>query len=430
MMEVVEATEELSLPETRTHMREGDQVIFWAGRDRVTAVTLKKDAIFCNKFGDFHHNDAINHPFGIVIRSKRAKKGKGSEKEGFVYVLRPTPELFTAGALQHRTQIIYTLDISVITLYLELKPGSRVLESGTGSGSLSRAFARTIAPTGHLHTFEFHEVRATEARKDFAREGLSHLITVTHRDVCSKEGFGMPPSSVDAVFLDLPSPWEALDSAADALRSGGRLCTYAPCVEQVQKVCEKLRELGFSELQTIEVRLRPYALRTNVIEKYDFSAFPGFGAFAPPPSSSASSELDVQLQQFQDINEEDEENEKNGGEDNGYANETEDKEKGKKKEEEEEEEGAEAQSKNNRQQRRNSRNKRGPKGGKKRTREQISTTEEDEEAEAEEENEHEHAELIQQIRNSRPAVVKEKRMLIQPVGEIRGHTSFLTFARK
>ncbi|KAL6042754.1 tRNA (adenine(58)-N(1))-methyltransferase catalytic subunit trmt61a [Balamuthia mandrillaris] len=427
MMEVVAPTEGLSLPETRTHMQEGDQVIFWAGRDRVTAVILKKDAIFRNKFGDFHHNDAINHPFGIVIRSKRAKKGKGSEKEGFVYVLRPTPELFTAGALQHRTQIIYTLDISVITLYLELKPGSRVLESGTGSGSLSRAFARTIAPTGHLHTFEFHEVRATEARKDFAREGLSHLITVTHRDVCSKEGFGMPPSSVDAVFLDLPSPWEALDSAADALRSGGRLCTYAPCVEQVQKVCEKLRELGFSELQTIEVRLRPYALRTNVIEKYDFSAFPGFGAFAPPPSSSSSSGLDVQLQ-FQDINEEDEENEKNGDEENEYENETGDKDKGKKKEEEEEEEGAEAP-KNNRQQRRNSRNKRGPKGGKKRTREQISNNEEEEAAE-EEENDQEHAELIQQIRNSRPAVVKEKRMLIQPVGEIRGHTSFLTFARK
>ena len=35
---------------------------------------------------------------------------------------------------------------------------------GTGSGSMSHSLIRTIAPSGHLHTFEFHAERAEKAR--------------------------------------------------------------------------------------------------------------------------------------------------------------------------------------------------------------------------------------------------------------------------
>ena len=36
--------------------------------------------------------------------------------------------------------------------------------TGTGSGSMSHSLIRTIAPTGHLHTFEFHAERAEIAK--------------------------------------------------------------------------------------------------------------------------------------------------------------------------------------------------------------------------------------------------------------------------
>ena len=36
--------------------------------------------------------------------------------------------------------------------------------SGTGSGSVSHSIVAAVAPTGHLYTYDFHEVRLKEAR--------------------------------------------------------------------------------------------------------------------------------------------------------------------------------------------------------------------------------------------------------------------------
>lgn len=93
----------------------------------------------------------------------------------------------------------------------------RVVESGTGSGSLSTSIIRSIFPGGHLFTYEFNQVRSEKAREEFDRLGFveQKLVTVTHRDVLSngfllnneEEGTVLvSEESIDAVFLDLPRP--------------------------------------------------------------------------------------------------------------------------------------------------------------------------------------------------------------------------------
>ena len=83
-----------------------------------------------------------------------------------------------------RTQILYSTDIAMVGLQLELWPGSLVVESGTDSGLLSHALARTLAPRGHLHTSDFRAERVQKARVEFAEHGLGDLVTASHSDVC------------------------------------------------------------------------------------------------------------------------------------------------------------------------------------------------------------------------------------------------------
>lgn len=173
-----------------------------------------------------------------------------TNKKHYVFILRPNSDAHTR-CLSQRTQILYTPDISQVCFRLMLRPGSRVCESGTGSGSLSTSLTKCIFPTGHLFTFEFNESRVEEAKRDFAEMGFDKYITVTHRDVLSR-GFlledKVTEESIDAVFLDLPNPHIAVKHAYQILKKRGRLCNFSPCIEQVQKVSTEMAKLGFYEI--------------------------------------------------------------------------------------------------------------------------------------------------------------------------------------
>ncbi|KAF6164113.1 hypothetical protein GIB67_017697 [Kingdonia uniflora] len=147
----IDPTKKLSFQRLITN---GDLIIVYERHDNMKVIKVCEGSELQNRFGVFKHNDWIGKPFGSKVLST---------KGGFIYVLAPTPELWTL-VLSHRTQILYIADISFVVSYLEIVPGCLVLESGTGSGSLSTSLARAVAPTGHVYTFDFHEQRATSVR--------------------------------------------------------------------------------------------------------------------------------------------------------------------------------------------------------------------------------------------------------------------------
>lgn len=268
----------MSFSNPKKFVEDEDLVIIYLNHNNLLPLRLCNGKVTQTKYGALKHRDIIGKRFGSKVTTHGGK--------GWLYVLHPNPELWTV-TLPHRTQILYFADISLITFELELRPGSVVAEAGTGSGSLSHAIARTIAPNGHLYTYEFHKQRADIATEEFKCHGLSGIVTLANRDVI-KCGFE-DGITVDAVFLDLPSPWLVVPHAKKILRKdGGRICSFSPCIEQVQKTCKVLSESGFTEIKTVECLMRPYQIRFSSLPEPNLGIDP-----SKPEKDISQTEVDL-----------------------------------------------------------------------------------------------------------------------------------------
>lgn len=58
-------------------------------------------------------------------------------------------------------------------------------------------------------------------------------------------------------------------------RLGGRVCSFSPCIEQVQRSCVAMRDNGFTEITTLECLNRPYDVRTVAMAMPDLGYGPG-----------------------------------------------------------------------------------------------------------------------------------------------------------
>ncbi|KOB56812.1 tRNA methyltransferase, partial [Operophtera brumata] len=105
----------MSFRNYKDKIEEGDTVILYISNN-LYALDVTNE--IKNKKGDM-----VENVFQTTYGALKVKNLIGTE-----YGSRPTPELWSL-TLPHRTQIIYTPDISMILLQLDLVPGSIVIEA-------------------------------------------------------------------------------------------------------------------------------------------------------------------------------------------------------------------------------------------------------------------------------------------------------------
>lgn len=99
------------------------------------AVRIAKRDVIQVQGGAIKGEDLLGKPYGSKVMSSMYHvlllllQVYTSNGKQWVLILHPTSEWWTR-ALPHRTQILYTTDISMIVLQLELRPGSVVCECG------------------------------------------------------------------------------------------------------------------------------------------------------------------------------------------------------------------------------------------------------------------------------------------------------------
>jgi tRNA (adenine57-N1/adenine58-N1)-methyltransferase len=150
------------------------------------------------------------------------------------------------------TQIIYPKDAALIVMFSGIGPGSRVIESGTGTGSLTTALAHYVGSTGKVYTYELRSEFQKNAAKNLERAKLISHVEMKSGDVT----LGYEERDVDAVILDLAVPWLVVPHAFTALKPSGVLVSFSPTIDQVVKTTEALRENGFVFIETIECLMR------------------------------------------------------------------------------------------------------------------------------------------------------------------------------
>lgn len=150
--------------------------------------------------------------------------------------------------LKRRAQIILPRDAAHIVMNCSIESGNTVLEAGIGSGSLTIALANAVAPDGRVISYDKRSDFIEHALKNLKTAKLDRYVTTRIKDVT----IGIDDKNLDAIVLDIPNPWEAVEHAWDSLKVGGYLCSYSPLISQVEKTVKEIRKHGFIEIKTIE----------------------------------------------------------------------------------------------------------------------------------------------------------------------------------
>jgi tRNA (adenine57-N1/adenine58-N1)-methyltransferase len=227
---------------TRQKIGEGDYVLLYLKQRKTFMVKVEAGKSFHTHKGYIKLDDLIGREYGCPIASNL----------GFEFVaLKPLLRDYIMKSAR-QTQITYPKDISLIVMFSGIGPGSRVVEAGTGTGALTMALAFYVKPRGKIYSYEVREEFLEVAKKNLKRAGLEGKVELKIKDISA----GIDEVEVDAVILDLATPWLVAPHAYKALKPSGTIVSFSPTIDQVVNMAEALNDHGFIDTETIECLMR------------------------------------------------------------------------------------------------------------------------------------------------------------------------------
>jgi tRNA (adenine57-N1/adenine58-N1)-methyltransferase len=257
-------------------LQEGSLVLLIGHDHKQFVVRLKAGGQLQTHRGCVNHDDLLGRPQGREIRSHM----------GYAFaVLEPSTFDLIKG-LKRTTQIMYPKDIGYTLLKLNIMPGSRVIEAGTGSGGMTLALARAVSPGGRVYSYEIRSEFLNLAWSNLEALGMADRVDFRLRDI----GEGFEDTDVDALFLDLRRPWAYLPQATSALKDGGFFGAILPTTNQVVELVRGLEmQHTFGQIEVEELMVRPYKAVPERFRPFDrMVAHTGYLTYARKVSRDVS----------------------------------------------------------------------------------------------------------------------------------------------
>lgn len=247
--------------------RDGDLAQLVGLRHKHFIFTLTAGAKFETHRGILQHDDLIGKSWGTQVFSHLGAP---------FFLLQPSLGDLLVD-LPRTTQILYPKDIGYIFVTMGVGPGRKVVEAGTGSGSMTTALAYAVGSEGQVISYEVKPDVQNLARKNLTRFGLDPRVDFKLRDIA--EGFD--ETDADSFFLDVPNPYDYTTQVRSALKPGGFLCCLVPTFNQVERTLLALRQTHFAFIEVCEILLRFYQAEPTRLRPTDrMVAHTGFLIFA------------------------------------------------------------------------------------------------------------------------------------------------------
>lgn len=219
--------------------------------------------------GFIKHDDMLGQPFGAQLTSHLGYP---------FYLLRPSIHDLIMN-VKRESQIIYPKESGYVLLKMNILPGSRVIEAGTGSGAMTIALARGVMPSGRVYSYDRRQDMIDLATRNLSRVGVLDLVDLK----CQGIAEGFEEKEVDALFMDVREPQLYVGRVKEALAPGSYFGALVPTTNQVSALLEELELRGFVDLEVSEMLLRHYKTVAARLRPEDrMVAHTGYLVFARP----------------------------------------------------------------------------------------------------------------------------------------------------